>query len=188
MWRLELVANILYFSPTTWYEFEQQSSNFKERTVLQCKAMTSVYTTGISIQKTVSILQGLHYSINAKKICLSSTCINKKCHDMIHSDCEWKSFLSLSNKPDFSSEHFSNLLHSAVFKIFMIFQVYCYQFVLIFFRFFKIFHNTVTIYKTRNWCKEKTECQKGKKDCSFSVPSVKNHGTTEDVVINWEEN
>ena len=76
MWRLELVANILYFSPTTWYEFEQQSSNFKERTVLQCKAMTSVYTTGISIQKTVSIFQRLHYSKNAKKICLSSTCIN----------------------------------------------------------------------------------------------------------------
>ena len=29
---------------------------------------------------------------------------------MIYSDCEWKSFLSLTNKHDFSSELFSNLL------------------------------------------------------------------------------
>ena len=32
------------------------------------------------------------------------------CHDMINSDSEWKSFLWLTNKPDFSSELFSNLL------------------------------------------------------------------------------
>ena len=30
----------------TQYEFEQQSSNFEERLVLECNAMTFVYTTG----------------------------------------------------------------------------------------------------------------------------------------------
>ena len=36
--------------------------------------------------------------------------MNKKCHDMKYSDCEWKSFLSFTNKHDFYLEHFSNLL------------------------------------------------------------------------------
>ena len=38
-----------------------------------------------------------------------SNFINKKCHNMMHSDCEWKSFLSLTNKHDFSSEVFNKL-------------------------------------------------------------------------------
>ena len=49
-------------------------------------------------------------TINTEKFCLSYKFINKKSHDKIYSDCEWKNFLSLTNKHDFSSEFFSNLL------------------------------------------------------------------------------
>ena len=43
-----------------------------------------------------------------KKLCLSKKFINKKCHYIKYSNFEWKSFLSLTNKDDFYSEHFSN--------------------------------------------------------------------------------
>ena len=49
-------------------------------------------------------------TIDKNKLCLSYKFINKKCHDMISSDWEWKSFLSLTNKDDFYSELFSKLL------------------------------------------------------------------------------
>ena len=44
-----------------------------------------------------------------KKLCLSYKFINKTCH-LILSDYEWKSFLSRTNKHEFSSELFRNLL------------------------------------------------------------------------------
>ena len=48
--------------------------------------------------------------IDTKKLCLSYTFVNKKYHGKVYSGYQWKNFLSLTNKHDFSSEIFSNLL------------------------------------------------------------------------------
>ena len=89
------------------------NSNNKVRTLrrdLNCSAMQCndfcLYYWKIVVKKAVFIFQRLYYTINAKKICLFYKFINKKCHDMIHSDCEQKNFLSLTIKYDFSSELF----------------------------------------------------------------------------------
>ena len=94
----------------TRYEFEQQSSNFEKRLVLQCSAMQCndfcLYYRKIVAKKVVFIFQHLYYTINTKKLCLSYRFINKKCHDMIPSDCEQKSCLSFTIKHYFFSELF----------------------------------------------------------------------------------
>ena len=78
---------------TTRYEFEQKSSNFEERLLFMSPENSS--------QKSVSMFQILHYTINTKKTyktCKSYKFENKNCHDMIYSDCKWKGFLSLTDK------------------------------------------------------------------------------------------
>ena len=67
--------------------------------VLKFQNKKNKYNTAIQYKNT----------INTKKLCLSYKFINKKCHDMIYLDSEWKSFLLLWNKHDFSLELFSNL-------------------------------------------------------------------------------
>ena len=53
----------------------------------------------------------------------------------------------------------------AVFKIFLIFRVYCSDFIFIFHDFLKIFHNTVMIYNNRNRSNDTAVSQKEKKTC-----------------------
>ena len=64
-------------------------------------------------QKSVSIFQLLHYTINTKKTYKTYKSYkfeNENCHDVIYSGCKWKGLLSPTNKYDSYSELFSNLL------------------------------------------------------------------------------
>ena len=61
----------------------------------------------IQINATQYEVRQQNSNVEESLVCWGEPC---KCHDMIYSDCEWKSFLSLTNKHDFSSELFSNLL------------------------------------------------------------------------------
>ena len=83
----------------------------QKRTVLQCNAKTSVYTTGKQLLKKRFLYSNVYINtINTKKLSLFYKFINKKCHDIKYSDYESKIFLSLTNKHDFYSGYFSNLL------------------------------------------------------------------------------